>query len=678
MGHEHHEHHAHDNGGGHEHSHREHHAHMMADFKRRFFISLVLTVPVLTLSPMLQGWAGLEETLDFPGDLWVSLVFSAAVFFYGGWPFLKGAWDELSDTNPGMMTLIGLAISVAFGYSAVVVFGVPGRVFFWELATLVDVMLLGHWIEMRSVMSASGALEDLVKQMPSTAHRITQGDNTQDVPVADLQPDNVVLVKPGEKFPVDGLIEEGRTSVNAAMITGESKAVEKGPDDEVIGGTVNGESAVKLRVRKTGDETYLAQVVQMVQEAQQSKSRAQGLADRAAFWLTLIALTAGGVTLAGWLIGGREFVFALERMVTVMVITCPHALGLAVPLVVAMTTAIGARNGVLIRNRTPFEQARQLDAVVFDKTGTLTRGEFGVTDIEPLGDTEADKALALAAALERQSEHPIGAGIAVAAQDKDLELPSVKDFEAIPGKGAKGNVDGKDVKVVSPGYLKENDIDMPKEPAASLAAEGKTVVYVLVDEAPQAVIALEDLVRDTAKEAVSALQEQGVKTYMITGDSESVAQAVAKKMGIDDYFAEVLPDKKAAKIRALKNDGLRVAMVGDGVNDAPALAEADLGIAIGAGTDVAMETADVVLVHSDPRHVLYTRRLSRANHTKTIQNLWWAAGYNIAAIPLAAGVLVWAGIVLSPAVGALLMSLSTVIVAINARLMRMPGAGAEA
>jgi Cu2+-exporting ATPase len=642
---------------------------MVADFRRRFWISLILSVPIVVLSPMIQGWLGLKGTLDFPGDSYIQFALATAVFFYGGWPFLKGAFDELRKLNPGMMTLIGLAIAVAYGYSSLVVFGIPGRVFFWELATLIDVMLLGHWIEMKSVMGASNALQELIELMPSDAHRVTESGETEDVPVTELQTGDRVLVKPGEKVPVDGEIVEGNTSLDESMLTGESKPVEKGEGDEVIGGAVNGEAAITVEVQKTGEDTYLSQVVEMVRQAQSSRSRSQNLADRAAFWLTIIAVSVGAVTLIAWLLIGKEFVYALERMVTVMVITCPHALGLAVPLVVAVSTAMGARRGLLIRDRAAFERARLLDAVVFDKTGTLTEGRFGVSNVISLGDQSEDELLRLAAGLESQSEHPIARGIVEQAKEKELQLAEPKGFKAIPGKGAEAKVDGTPVKVVSPGYLKENDLEADHEQVEKLAREGKTVVYVLIEDQVAGAIALADVIREESREAIDHLKESGVQMMMITGDSRTVAEAVAKELQLDDYFAEVLPDNKAEKIRELKQRGLTVAMVGDGVNDAPALAEADVGIAIGAGTDVAMETADIVLVNSDPRDVARIVDLAHKTYRKMVQNLWWAAGYNIVAIPLAAGVLAWTGFVLSPAVGALLMSVSTVIVAVNARLL---------
>ena len=649
--------------------HQEHHARMVADFRRRFWVSVVLSIPILALAPMIQSVLGLEKALAFPGDAYVQFVLSAAVFFYGGRPFLRGLFEELGKKEPGMMTLIGTAVIVAFVYSSLVVFGLPGRVFFWELATLIDVMLLGHWIEMRSVMGASGALEELVKLVPSEAHRVKEGGDTEDVPVADLEKGDRVLVKPGEKIPADGTIVEGRTSVNEAMITGESKPVEKGEEDEVIGGAVNGEASITVEVKKTGEESYLSQVVGMVRKAQESKSRTQDLANRAAFYLTLISLSVGVITLSAWLIAGREFVFSLERMVTVMVITCPHALGLAVPLVVAMSTSLAAGRGLLIRERSSFERGRNLDAVIFDKTGTLTEGRFGVTDVISLNGREENEILGLAAALERQSEHPIAKGIVEEAKKRELEIPEAKEFEAIPGKGAKAEADGDEVKVVSRGYLKENSIALDEEKVKSAAGEGKTVVYLLVNGEPEGAVALADIIREESRDALSRLKKMGVQVMMLTGDSETVARWVAEELELDDYFAEVLPDKKAEKVKEVKGRGVTVAMVGDGVNDAPALAEADIGIAIGAGTDVAMEAADIVLVKSDPRDVTSVVELSRATYSKMIQNLWWAAGYNIVAIPLAAGVLYPLGILLPPAVGALVMSVSTVIVAVNARLL---------
>jgi len=651
--------------------HHSHHAHMVADFKRRFWISLVLTVPVLALAPLIQSLLGVEEAWAFPGDSYLQFFLATVVFFYGGWPFLKGLRDEVAQKQPGMMTLIALAISVAYGYSSTVVFGLLGKVFFWELATLIDIMLLGHWIEMRSVMGASSALEKLVKLMPSEAHRVTADGSTEDVPLTNLRHGDHVLVKPGEKIPTDGVIIQGRTTVNEAMLTGESKPVEKGEDDEVIGGAINGEAAVTMEVQKTGDETYLAQVIEMVRQAQESKSRTQDLANRAALWLTIVALSVGSITLITWLTLGRDFAFSLERAVTVMVIACPHALGLAVPLVVAVSTAISARNGLLIRDRSAFERARSLDAIVFDKTGTLTEGRFGVTDIVTLADRSEDELLALAAALESQSEHPIAEGIISASEERGLSYNSPRDFKAIPGKGAQAVVDGLEVKVVSPGYLRQQNLAVDDERLRAVSEQGKTVVYVLIDDQIQGAIALADIVRKESREALRRLQAMGIQVMMLTGDAEAVAKWVAEELELDDYFAEVLPEQKAAKIKEVQARGFAVAMIGDGVNDAPALTQADVGIAIGAGTDVAIESADIILVRSDPRDVTAIVELARATYTKMVQNLWWATGYNAVAIPLAAGVLYKLGILLSPAAGAVLMSLSTVIVAINARFLHL-------
>lgn len=655
----------------HGHDHRSHHAHMVADFRKRFWVSLILTVPVLALSPMIQDLLGLGESLTFQGDSLLQWSLSSVIFVYGGWPFLKGLVNELREKNPGMMTLIALAISVAYGYSSAVVFGLDGTVFFWELATLIDVMLAGHWIEMKSVMGASRALESLVELMPSEAHRVTEDGGTEEVPVSELKTGDRVIVKPGEKIPIDGEIVEGRTTVNEAMLTGESKPVEKGEGEEVIGGSVNGESAFTMEVRKTGEETYLAQVVEMVRNAQQSRSRTQDIANRAAFWLTVIALSVGGGTLVTWLSLGASFDFSLERMVTVMVVTCPHALGLAVPLVVAVSTAKSAAAGLLIRDRSAFERARDVNAILFDKTGTLTEGRFGVTDIIAFGNRDQEEVLRLAAALEGLSEHPIARGIVDEAKNRGLELPRASDFTAIPGKGAQAVVDGRDIKVVSPGYLEEKDLESGDTGVEKVSKEGKTVVYVLEKEEIIGAIALADIIRPESREAVDRLKKMGIRTMMLTGDAEAVAKWVAEELGIDEYFAEVLPDKKADKVKEVQDRGFVVAMTGDGVNDAPALTQADVGIAIGAGTDVAIESADIVLVKSDPRDVTAIMALARATYRKMVQNLIWATAYNVIAIPLAAGVLYSTGFVMSPAAGAALMALSTVIVAINARFLNV-------
>jgi Cu2+-exporting ATPase len=647
-----------------------HHDHMVADFRRRFWISLALTLPVVALSRVVQQLVGFA--LAFPGDAYLQLAFATAVYFYGVWTFLTGFVQELRQRLPGMMTLVALAISVAYAYSAAVSLGLPGMVFFWETATLIDIMLLGHWIEMRSVMGASRALEALVELMPAEAHRITSGGRTEDVPLASLRPWDRVLVKPGERIPSDGRIFAGRTSVNQAMLTGESRPVEKGPGDPVIGGAVNGEGAITVEVLRTGEDSYLSQVIELVRRAQETRSRTQDLANRAALWLTLVALGAGTATLAAWLWTGQNFHFALERMVTVMVIACPHALGLAVPLVVAVSTTLAAQSGLLIRDRSAFERARELDAIVFDKTGTLTQGRFGVTDIVAMSLLSESQLLRAAAAVEAQSEHPIAAGIVNAASARGLALPPAQGVHAIPGKGAEGMVNGSRIQVVSPGYLREARIEGQDPRVAALAEQGKTVVYVLEDGRVQGALALADLVREESREALPQLRAMGIKTMMLTGDSRTVAAWVAKELRLDEYFAEVLPDQKAAKIREVRARGLTVAMVGDGVNDAPALVEADVGIAIGAGTDVAIESADIVLVQSDPRDVAAIVRLARATYGKMLQNLWWATAYNAVALPLAAGALYRLGVLLSPALGAVFMSVSTIIVAVNARLLVTP------
>jgi Cu2+-exporting ATPase len=648
----------------------DHHKHMVADFRKRFIVSIIITIPVLLLSPLIQGFLNIEEIIKFPGDIYVLFVLSTVIFFYGGWPFLKGLYNELKSKQPGMMTLIGLAITVAYIYSSAVVFGLEGKVFFWELATLIVVMLLGHWIEMRSVMGASSALNELARLMPKDAHKITSDDRTIDIPLEELEKGDKVLVKPGEKFPADGVILKGDTSVNEAMLTGESKAVTKKKGMQVIGGSVNGEGSVTVEVKKTGKDSFLSGVIKLVEEAQQSKSRTQDLANRAAFWLTIIGISAGVITLVVWLfLIDKDFAFSLERSVTVMVITCPHALGLAIPLVVAVSTALSARKGLLIRDRAAFERARNIDAIVFDKTGTLTKGEFGVTETIPLSDhLSKDELLKYSASLESRSSHPIAKAIAKASEDKY----DVKKFKSITGKGAEGIVNGKQVKIVSSGYLKENNVKIGKnEEIDRVSSQGKTVVYILIDNELVGAIALADIIREESKEAIKRLKNLNIKPMMLTGDNKQVAKWVAEEVGIEEYFAEVLPEDKSDEIKQIQSRGLVVAMTGDGVNDAPALAQADIGIAIGAGTDVAVETADIILVKSSPLDAVSILDLSKATYRKMLQNLGWAAGYNVFAIPLAAGVLFPLGIVLSPAVGAALMSLSTVIVAINARFIRV-------
>ena len=650
--------------------HGSHHAHMVADFRRRFWVSLVLSVPILALAPLIQETLGVADAWAFGGDRFIQWGFSTGVYFYGGWPFLTGIVTELRGRAPGMMTLIAVAITTAYVYSSTITFGVSGDGFFWELATLIDVMLLGHWLEMRSILGASRALELLASLMPADAHRLSADGTTSDVPVAELRPGDRVLVRPGERVPTDGVVADGRSSVNEAMLTGESAPVEKREGLQVIGGSVNGEGVLTVEVQRTGEETYLAQVIELVRQAQETRSRTQRLADRAAFWLTIVGITAGAATLIGWFGASATANFALQRAVTVVIITCPHALGLAIPLAVSVSTSIAARHGLLIRDRAGFERARSIDAIVFDKTCTLTEGRFGVTAVVPLDGRSEDDVLRLAAGIERSSEHPIARGIVEAAEARGLGGARVSGFAAIPGRGASGVVDGRDAKVVSPGYLREQGIAADAGKVGALGGTGDTVVYLLIEGALAGAIALGDIVREESRTAVNDLKAMGIRVIMLTGDAEAVARSVADELGLDDFFAEVLPGEKAAKIRQLKQRGLTVAMVGDGVNDAPALTEADVGIAIGAGTDVAIESADVVLARSDPRDVVTIVRLAQATYRKMVQNLWWATAYNLIAIPLAAGALYSWGYVMPPAVGAALMSASTVIVAINAQLLR--------
>ena len=651
----------HANHGGMDHEHMEHsrmdhgghHASMVKDFQRRFIVSMILTIPVLILSPVIQEFLGFS--LAFNGAGYVLFLLSSAIFIYGGYPFFRGFSDEMKKRAPGMMTLIAIAITVAYVYSTAVTFGLEGMVFYWELATLIDIMLLGHWFEMRSVMGASRALDELSRLMPDIAHRI-DGEKVEDVPIEDLTAGERVLVRPGERIPADGTVVEGNSSVDESLLTGESLPVEKGEGSEVIGGSVNGEGSLTVEVKKTGKDSFISQMTDLVRRAQESRSKTQDLADRAAFFLTIIALTAGALTFAVWL-PSMDLEFSLERSVTVMVITCPHALGLAVPLVVAHSTSLSARRGILIRKREAFENARALDVIVFDKTGTLTEGKFGVTDILVLDSSyKKDEALMYAASVEESSEHPIARAIASETKDRG----SVSDFKALPGVGVEAVVDGKRIQVVS-----SKGHEIPEE------LRGRTTVLLSIDEKPIAVIALADRVRKESAEAVREIKEMGIKPVMLTGDRDDVAKRVAGELGIEEYFAEVMPDKKAEKIVALRAQNLRVAMVGDGINDAPALASADVGIAIGAGADVAVESADIVLVKNDPMAVVSVIKLARATYSKMVQNLAWATGYNAVAIPLAAGVLYGYGVLLSPAVGAILMSLSTVIVAINAGLLRV-------
>jgi len=652
--------------------HDKHAGHSVEMFRQKFLGTLLLTIPTVIWAPMIQEWFGYEAPGGPEASRWISALFGTLVFAYGGWIFIRGAVGELRARLPGMMTLIALAISVAFVFSLAVTFGFPGMDLWWELGTLVTVMVLGHWIEMRSINQAQGALKELAKLLPDTAERIL-GDRTETVPASELRDGDVVLIRPGASIPADGLVREGGSEVNESMITGESAPVRKGPEAKVIAGTVNGAGSLRVEVTGTGDQTALAGIMRLVGQAQTSRSRAQALADRAAFYLTIIAVGAAVLTLVAWLSLGQESSFVIERVVTVLVIACPHALGLAIPLVVAISTTLGARNGLLVRDRRGLEESRNLSAVFFDKTGTLTRGEFRVVEITTRPGMSQDDALALAAAVERDSEHTIAQGVVRSAEQRNLSIPPAEQFQAIPGKGVQARVEGRQILIGGPALLRTVNASTPPELEAAIeraTERGQAAITMLEDASPIAVFAVADAIREESQEAVQRLHEQGVEVIMMTGDAKPVAYSVAKQLGIDVVFAEVSPDQKASKVKEVQEQGKRVAMVGDGVNDAPALVTADVGIAIGAGTNVAVEAGDVVLVRSDPRDVPSIIALSKATYRKMVQNLWWAAGYNIFAIPLAAGVLAPWGVVLHPAVGAVLMSLSTVIVAINAQLLR--------
>jgi Cu2+-exporting ATPase len=660
-------------GGG---RHDKHAGHSIAMFRDRFWLSLVLTIPTLVWGHMLPRIFGYTPP-EFSGSQWIAPALGTAVFLYGGLPFVQGAIGELRARLPGMMTLIALAISVAFVFSMAVTLGFPGMPLWEELATLVTIMLLGHWIEMRSIDQAQGALAELAKLLPGNAVRITRSadgvEHTEDVPLAALVDGDLVLVRPGASIPADGEVREGRSNVNESMITGESRPVLKAAGDHVIAGTVNGEGSLRVAVTGTGERTALAGIMRLVEQAQTSRSRAQVIADRAAYWLTLIALGVGALTFIVWLIVGVEPAYAVERLVTVLVIACPHALGLAVPLVVAISTTIGARNGLLVRDRRGLEEARLLDTVVFDKTGTLTLGEHRVVGARAAKGFEEDEALRLAAGVEQDAEHPVAKAIVTSATERGLAVPRVTGFEALPGLGVQADFGGRRLAVGGPNLIRSDQIAVPAEIesfATEAAHHAQSVVYLIENRQALAAFAVADAVRPESAEAVRQLHAQGIEVVMLTGDARAVADAVGRELGIDTVFAEVLPQDKVAKIQELQQQNKRVAMVGDGVNDAPALVAADVGIAIGAGTEVAVEAGDVVLVRSDPRDIPRIIALSRATYRKMVQNLWWASGYNIVAIPLAAGVLAPVGIVLSPAVGAVLMSVSTVIVAINAQLLR--------
>ncbi len=646
----------------------DHHAMMEADFRRRFWVVLAFTVPILLLSPTIQGWLGFR--LAFPGGRYLLFALATIVVFYGTWPFYRGARKALHRGVLDMSVLVSLAVSAGYLFSVGSTFLFTGIDFYWEISTLVAVLLLSHWLEMRAVRGTAGALRELVQLIPPTANRLVD-DRVEEVPTAELGIGDLLLVRPGEKVPIDGEVVEGESSVDESMITGESKPVPKGPGDEVIGGTLNGEGALRVRVTRTGEDTALAQIVKLVKEAQASKPKIQRLADRAAHWLTIIAVIVGLGTFLFWTLAtAQPLVFALTLAVTVLVIACPHALGLAIPVVTAISTTLGARQGMLIRNAEAAETARRLEAVIFDKTGTLTRGEFGVTDVVSLADWDGETLLRRVAAVEVNSEHVIARGI-VAAAGSGLNLPKVRDFRALPGKGVQAEVEGVALAVGNRALLEELGLSIPDDPRlAELGRQGKTVVYAAADGRLAGAIGLADLIREESREAVTALKRLGVEVAMLTGDSRAVAEWVAGELGLDVVFAEVKPEEKAAKVKELQSQGKVVAMVGDGINDAPALVQADVGIAIGAGTDVAIESADVVLVKNDPRDVVKLIRLSRATMRKMRQNLAWATGYNAVAIPAAAGVFYPLGVVLRPEWGALIMAASTIIVAANALLLR--------
>ena len=651
----------------HNHSGHDHHAHMVTDFRNKFFIILIFTIPIVLLSPMIQNFIGVDW--QFTGDSYIVAALATFVYFYGGWPFIKGAYDELKNKEPGMMTLIAMAISVAYFYSMAVVFGFNGEEIFWELATLVLIMLLGHWIEMRAINNASKALESLASLMPDTANRITENGETEEVQIDDIKAGDLLLVKPGEKMPLDGKIVKGKSQVDESMLTGESVPVGKSVDDEVIGGSINREGSLTIEVEKLMNESYLTQVIDMVRESQRTKSKTQDVTNKAAKWLFYIALAAGIITFIVWISIGATIDTAIMRLVTVLVIACPHALGLAAPLVISVSTSLAAKHGLLIRKRPQFEKARKINAVIFDKTGTLTEGKFGVTDIQTFNNIDENILLSYAATIENDSEHPIARGILNEAKLKELELLEMSNFNSITGVGIEGTIDDKQVKVVSPGYVRKQKIDFDDKNFNKWSEQGKTVVFLLVNEELAGAIALADKIKESSKQAIEQLHKRNIKAIMLTGDNQKVANYVAEQIGIDEVYAEVMPDEKADKVTEIQERGLIVAMTGDGINDAPALTKADVGIAVGAGTDIAIDSADIVLVDSNPKDILAIFSLSKKTYNKLVQNLIWATGYNVIALPLAAGVLAPWGIILSPAVGAILMSLSTIIVAINAQLL---------
>jgi Cu2+-exporting ATPase len=640
------------------------HAMMIADFKKRLYVVLILTIPIMLLSTMIQKFIGVDW--QFTGSQNILFALSTIVFIYGGFPFLKGLVDEVKAKNPGMMFLIGFAITVAYTYSVAIVFGLQGMDFFWELATLILIMLLGHWIEMKSVAGASKELELLVQLMPADAHMVMP-HIVHDVKTDTLKENDIILVKPGEKVAADGIILEGESYLNESLLTGESKPIQKVKGDKVIAGAINGNGSIKVTVSHAAKDSYLSQVIKLVDDAQKSKSQTQLLADKAAKWLTIIALVSGIATFLYWYLTGQSLAFAMERMVTVIVICCPHALGLAVPLVVAKSTALSAKNGLLIKNRTAFENARKITTIVFDKTGTLTVGKFEVSKIVTLQkELNENDIIRLASALEQKSEHPIATGILQKAKDLSIAIPATENFNAITGKGVEATVEGKKILVVSPGYLKENNLTIPE---GFTANDTETVVFLIVNNQLAGYIALSDKIRPESAESIKTLKENNIKSILLTGDNNKVAKSVSDTLGMDSFIAEVLPHQKLEKIKDLQSKGEFVAMTGDGVNDAPALAIADVGIAVGSGSDIAAETAGIVLVNSNPKDIVSLILFGKATYRKIIQNLIWATGYNVIALPLAAGVLYKQGILLSPAVGAVLMTVSTIVVAINASFL---------
>ncbi|MDP4038785.1 MAG: heavy metal translocating P-type ATPase [bacterium] len=651
--------------------HDKHAGHSIAMFRNKFWISLSLTIPVLLYSQNIQNWLNFSPPVFYKSDL-IPFILGSLIFFYGGLVFIKGAYKELRDRRPGMMTLISLAIISSYFYSLATTFLVKGESFFWELSTLITIMLLGHWMEMASIQKAQSALSEIAKLLPDKAEKLING-KPKAVLVKQLNIGDLVLVRPGARIPADGIVIHGRSSVNEAAITGESKPVDKNKDSEVIAGTINQDGSLTVKVTKIGENTMLAGIMRLIAEAQASKSKTQILADRAAYYLTIIAISAGAITFGAWAILYNNL-FALERAVTVLIIACPHALGLAIPLVVAISTSLSAKNGLLIRKRLALENARNLDTILFDKTGTLTLGKHGVTDILPVKGYRSDKLLSLAASLEKDSEHIVGKGIVLKAEKEKIKLSKVQDFTALPGLGVRAKINDETHLAVSYSYVEEKGLTIPLEvtkKAKKAANVGKTVVYIIKGKEIIGAIALADMIREESKEAIASLKKLGIKSAMITGDSDEVAKYVANELKLDQYFAKVMPQDKSAKVKQLQENGQKVAMVGDGINDAPALTQANIGIAIGAGTDVAIKSADIILIKNDPRDVVKVIKLSKATYKKMVQNLGWATGYNIVAIPLAAGVLYNFGIILSPAVGAVLMSVSTIVVAINASLLKL-------